>query len=102
MPVNPKKTATRKKAGKKPTRKATTLGRSASSDCKITAQCSKAGRDLVLLNTSSSGKKLNSPCKANKAKRKASGCLNGTKKKGATQKGYVEVLVRIPKSQLGR
>lgn len=100
MPVKPKKPATRKMAGKKSSRKVTASGRNSSADCKITTQCSKAGRDLVLLNTSSSGKKLNSPCKANKAKRKASGCLNGTKKKGSA-KNYVEVLVRIPKSQLG-
>ena len=102
MPVKPKTTATRKKSGKKPTRKAATSKRSASSDCRITTQCSKAGKDLALLNTSSSGRKLNNPCKANKAKRKASGCLNGTKKKGAPKKGYVEVVVRIPKSQLSK
>ncbi len=101
MPVKPKTTAARRKSGKKPTRKAS--GKNSSADCRITTQCSKAGRDLALLNTSSSGKKLNSPCKANKAKRRASGCLNGTKKKGTgSRKGYVEVVIRIPKSKLGK
>lgn len=103
MPVKTKKATGKKTVGKTIAKKSRTSAskKNNSTDCRVTTTCSKAGRDLALLNLSSAGKKLNKPCKPLKAKRLASGCLSGTKtKKRAATKDYVEVMVRIPKSQL--
>lgn len=62
--------------------------------CGPTKHCSDFGRKLATEHTSPAGRGLSRVCKPEKKKRKQRGCLNGT------PKGYVEVLVRIPKAKL--
>ena len=62
--------------------------------CGPTKHCSDYGRRLATEHSSPAGKGLSRVCKPEKSKRKKRGCLNGT------PKGYVEVLVRIPKAKL--